>query len=568
MIPKENYLENQAQSLCIIKNLNGPVLIEEINSIYNCIRNNFLPNLANSNNQNYYGYGDGGTTIEALGLMYEITFEIRFLDLMMIFTEGLVASRQQTFVPWANTTYNCWPSGSSNQVTTEQGDVIGHLSYCSKLILQSPIIWNHSYTYCQNSISTYYERAIDYLQIANETTIEYIIPNWINSLDRFMFRDGNYYGRHFSNSPVPWNQQMMLNNGFQRLIECYELLNINHKIIEKYDLYVKTSIDWFMFSQKIFVLNNSTVYVWTYSNDTNVIENTSHGNYDIWGIIRAYLSERYSLSTHSMYGFSDTFTEMMTYSINPTIRFKTNVYQLDNNSLMSWMYSSWIYLGLFDKSIYYNIANANIRSGGRQKNSPIQTANILWLKNSFYYNKTNLFHGLNISTKVSTNVSTVSPTIYPTFLQLKSNTPTIIPSKIIDLTQNPTQNLSYQQIKSNIPTTKPSFLVNPTQNPTFQQKNSDIPTTKPSKTIYMTQYPSLLQTKKKPPKMSPSMFDQTQYPSFQPSSSNSNQSQLNLRIIVIATICFGSLMLVSICIFVLIHKTKRIKRQMKLQDTT
>ena len=70
-----------------------------------------------------------------------------------------------------------------------------------------------------------------------------------------------------------------------------------------------------------------------------------------------------------------------------SILFKVAVYDISTNpSVTTWMYGSWVFLGVLDKSIYYHIATGNINTGGRQYNSPIITADILWVKNFYYKN--------------------------------------------------------------------------------------------------------------------------------------------------------------------------------------
>ena len=43
---------------------------------------------------------------------------------------------------------------------------------------------------------------------------------------------------------IPVNQQMMLLNGFQKAVECYEVLGINPEKKEEYMKVIQNSIDW------------------------------------------------------------------------------------------------------------------------------------------------------------------------------------------------------------------------------------------------------------------------------------------------------------------------------------
>ena len=78
-----------------------------------------------------------------------------------------------------------WPTdatdGQSNYCGCESEDVIGHIAFCAKLILQNPSIWNttvpdgNPYGYG----ATYFQRATNYLAKCDEANDEYFLKWFI-----------------------------------------------------------------------------------------------------------------------------------------------------------------------------------------------------------------------------------------------------------------------------------------------------------------------------------------------------------------------------------------------------
>ena len=485
--PISNPTFNPTAMQCIIESLDGPVTSLELSSTLLYIQS-IVPILP-TNAGNDYVYGGIGSAIEALGMMYEISNDIKYLNEMIFMTENILLARKPIFVPWANQTYNVW---GAPDVSTEQGDIIGHICYCAKLILLNSLIWNQIIPNINNFTNinnyTYYERALLYVTVGYEVATEYIIPNWINKDQHYVFGFEPYYGLKFNGTAVPWNQQMMINNGFQRLSECYVLLNINNSLIIEYDSYVQSSIDWFFENVKKYQFNKTIdCCSWEYALGDHKVETVPHGNYDIWGLTRAYVSKRYNLTETNMLLLSNTFTYEMTYSIGQPILFKEAVYDTSSNpSVLTWMYGSWIFLSIFDKSIYYNIANANMKTGGRQYNSPIITVDILWMKD-YYYKKSGATLTPTVSptlepTYVPSNTPSTTPTISPTISPTVSSTigPTITPTITPTSAPSNTPTLMFPTIAPTLmPTNAPTIV--PTYSPIF------IPTFKP--TIHPTVVP-------------------------------------------------------------------------------
>ena len=111
---------------------------------------------------------------------------------------------------------------------TENGDVIGHICYAAKLILDDKAIWNEKTA----DGDTYLEHAKKY--VSEDATRQWIVIWcriwWIrrrSCTGRRRMSGSSGWGNRATKSMgkgIPWNQQMMLNNGFQRLAECHAIL--------------------------------------------------------------------------------------------------------------------------------------------------------------------------------------------------------------------------------------------------------------------------------------------------------------------------------------------------------
>jgi len=387
---------SHAQSL-LIESLTGPVTQNEINSF-----KTYMATVATGTNNygNEYVYGGSGTTMEACGMMYEVTGDTAILDRMIQFTDACLACRNDPTtgqIQWTGNRDPVWPNGPDNGygypgVSTEQGDIIGHIAYCAKLILQTPSIWSTNvavgdpYGYG----ATYKDRALTYITQADLTAVNYIVPWFITAPGQGL----QYWWPVNANlglsaiKPVPWNQQMMFNNGFQRLAECHSILGDNPTRVAQYDSYVQTSINWLLSagSSSTYSAFLKNCYTWAYVSPSNVYsspEDNAHGQYDITGMYRAFYSGRYKLSRAQMAPFANTVSKVMT--LGPNL-FCTDVYAsgAGTANTSNWMGGAYLLLGDFDWSIYTHLADVLIHTGGRQTGNIGVTANILWLKNAYY----------------------------------------------------------------------------------------------------------------------------------------------------------------------------------------
>ncbi|MDP4292182.1 MAG: hypothetical protein Q8908_13960, partial [Bacteroidota bacterium] len=296
-----------------IESLDGPVLQSEISAFKAYMKS--LKDPVPDNIGNNFVYGKCGTNTESLGIMYEISHDQEILDQMIRYADLMLNARNNPVsgrIIWTGKREPCWPNkkavaADSVYSATENGDIIAHIAYCAKLIIQDKNLWNQKVVTGDpfQFGKTYIERARTYLKECNKTIDEFILPNFVKEGSlQFIFPVSEKFGfdarsKMSLGKPVPWNQQTMLAGGFQRLAECFELLGEEPQRVKLYDYIVKTSVTSFLKSLVRYQVNGHDCYKWSYSADDPALkygEDAGHGGYDILGVFRAYQRNNYHLS--------------------------------------------------------------------------------------------------------------------------------------------------------------------------------------------------------------------------------------------------------------------------------
>ena len=361
----------------------GPVLQEEIDMVVHWIDEN--SRIATSNADNAYVYGVSGSTMEALGLLYEISFKSEILNRFIQYCEGALDCRNNPIdgeVIWTGKRDLVWTLPSTG---AGQGDIIGHIAYCSKLILSTPSLWDIDVPVGNSQYGkTYKEKALKFISECELTTQQYLML-FVDSEKNHRY----YFPDHiiFKNpkQPVPWNQQMMLNNAFHRLAECHELLGDNSTLVDNYHFIVQTSLDWLIEHRICYYYLGHEVCRWAYAPHLCSIgkrENMSHGNYDMWGLFRAFQSKRYNLTADQIKPFINTVTKVM---IKGNRQYATTVYVKDDDTDVAyWMHSGFLSFLLFEPQLFVQVAADNQNCGGRQTKNANMTSTTLFIKHHIY----------------------------------------------------------------------------------------------------------------------------------------------------------------------------------------
>jgi hypothetical protein len=390
-------LSVKAQKM-IIERLGGPVTKNEITAFKAHIESVDAP----QGNGNVWVFGIGGKSIEACGLMYEVTHDRSILDRMIYYCDEMLSRRNDLWpakkggqhLVWTGKIEPVWPSSNPDVTPAgagiEQGDEIAHMAYCAKLILQDPSLWDikvdigDTYHFGDN----YKARALKYIKEG-----DYVIDNWI--LPHFIHTSENnhYYfpgapNTYKANEPAPWNQAWMLTNALVRLVECHLILNDEVKRIADYDHVIQPNIDWFRASVRAAKSAKGTlVYTWAYALPRGM-EDTNHAAYDSEGLWIAYESGRYKLGFDDVMPFANTYCDVVMGTVTNG-RFAGRVdgtTGTGHGGGDNYVRDEYIYLAEFRPDMYLPMANAEISTNKIALSMPI-TARLLWEKDRRYKSK-------------------------------------------------------------------------------------------------------------------------------------------------------------------------------------
>ncbi len=342
-------------------------------------------------------YGNLGKASEACADIYEITHDRQVLDELVKRADLMLAGRndpKKGRILWTGKRELTWPNSPDSTdeflyAGTENGDVIGHICNTARLILQDKSLWSEK----QPDGSTYLERAKKYVRECDKTIDTYLLPHFVDPqthlyrspTDPLFARLGDRAAKSMGNA-VPWNQQMMLNNGFQRLSECHDLLGDDPNRVKQYDTIVKASCDAFLASLVHYDINGHDCVKWSYAADDKTLhymEDAAHGGYDLL-IFRCYRSGRYGIKKESLIPLANTVMYVMNKGDG---KYATRVDGVSKGNPATSLRATYLRVCEFVPDLWPAASKAALK---RAKGDPLLTAEILTMK---YYRNLGRFPG-------------------------------------------------------------------------------------------------------------------------------------------------------------------------------
>ncbi|UKS28679.1 discoidin domain-containing protein [Paenibacillus sp. HWE-109] len=324
--------------------------------------------------QGEYAQGASGENIKAMGLMYEMTGDTQILDRMIYFCDVLLSQRNDILAApygqrtvWTNTIAPVWPGNNTGTASADSanGDPVGHLAYCAKLILQHPALgstvvpggdsYGHGATYAQ--------RAATFVTEADYVVNQFILPKLLN------LSNGNKYyfstqSPYMSGGIMPWNQQMMISYGLQNLAAAHAILGDNPTRVAQYDGIVQTNLNWFFNDNtaKQTYTNSAgkTTYNWGYNPTLLGGEDSNHASLDVAGFYRAYLSGRYGITTAMMMPFANMYADVMMRGPNDFAGRVDGTDGTGHGAPTTYARSGNLFLAALRPDMYYALANADL----------------------------------------------------------------------------------------------------------------------------------------------------------------------------------------------------------------
>ena len=306
----------------VIESLHGPIRHEELRSFEAFMKAYPHPK---SNLGNAMVYGSGSKAAEALGVMYRATGDRALLNLMLGFTDQMLACRNDPRtgrVIWTGKRALCWPNkpaGAANAgySGTENGDVMAHIALAAKLILEHPAMAHqvvpdgdpHHFG------KTYGERAGTYVTACDRTIDTFLLPHFVNrQTHAYHWPTSAKFGAigpHYEKMRgrgIPWNQQMMLNGAFRRLADCHRLLGDAPRRVATYRQIVRTSVQAFAASLVHYQVDGHDCVKWSYAVSDKTLhhmEDTAHAGYDLH-VLGAYEDGGFGLKRETMMALAHT----------------------------------------------------------------------------------------------------------------------------------------------------------------------------------------------------------------------------------------------------------------------
>jgi hypothetical protein len=368
-----------------VETLDGPIRPTEVKA-FKAMAAKSAP--APNNVGNVWCYGVPGNTLDGLAIMFQATGDLEILDRMVYFADAALAARNSPDtgrIMWTGKRELCWwnrdaANSEAKYSGTENGYIVGHIATVAKLILQRPELQGtvvpsgdpHGFG------KTYGERARTYVTELAKTVDTFLYPNLIRPADKRMYwPDSPQFGAIGSryqqqrNTSIPWNQQMMLNAGFQRLAECFEILGGAQDKVDQYDAVVKASMDWFFTKVTKYQAQGHDVYKWGYGTEGGV-EDIDHLPHDIVGFYRAYQRPKYGVTREAMQTFANTIRYVV-YKGGSNFAGKVD----GTGAAYNYIYSRVLHLGEFDPEAFKIMAAAD---QGKAKSNIDYAARILWVR--------------------------------------------------------------------------------------------------------------------------------------------------------------------------------------------
>jgi len=381
----------QADSnLMVVSSFSGPVTQSEIDS-FKAYLTTISP--AKDNIGNAWAQGASGEQTKAMGLVYEISHDTVILDKMLTYCDAVLSERNDLapkpvgqYVIWTGRIDPAWPNNVDiKPIGTggEQGDPIGHLGHCARLVLQTPSIWNVNVPDGdpRHYGKTYLARAKNYVAEADYAWDHHVAASLLDLSGNNLYRFSSA-GPYKPGEPVPWNQQMMFNYGLQNLAEAHRLLADDAGRVTRYEGIVRNNLDSFFATGATTYTDSDghTAFNWAYALPSKSGEDSNHGALDVAGMHRALLTGRYGITTTQMTQFANTFVDVMSLGPNHYAGRVDGSSGDGHSSDTTYIRSAYLLLAQFRPDAYLSMVSEDL-TPGVGTTAIDRFSRFLWVKN-------------------------------------------------------------------------------------------------------------------------------------------------------------------------------------------
>ncbi|GAA5904230.1 uncharacterized protein JCM6883_006417 [Sporobolomyces salmoneus] len=349
------YCDAKPRRNMIWSGLDGDVTREEIESALGMLAQ--LEPVWENFQGNILGDGALGQGAYSASLLFEITGDIRALDVAVRISDNILAlQNQNTKQPmkiWTGEIDSVWPTTHKRSrdggpeliyAGCEQGEIVANMVNSALMILKSPCLWRKVPPVFDgptvfNETATYYDRALAYIAAGDDTYDNYFFRFFDSAGSIIQPADERWWATGDSRAPgtlMPWNRRMQIVHGA-----------LNSQPDERKS-------------------EGMDIFNWDYSAGEEHTEESKgiHALYDIFG---SFLAWQRSSATNYI---SNSFGQIMANT------FQTQIY-LGNGSfsglvtgesttkghMIDSLWGHWSFYGFFLPEWYSTVATSNVEHG-------------------------------------------------------------------------------------------------------------------------------------------------------------------------------------------------------------
>ena len=395
--------EARQQGPYVIDSLDGEVTKHEIDTFISGVAAMTIPTSQwAGGTHNLLADGEGGLTLEGINDLYTVAAEIpglgvermQLLNLGVKWNDAWLSHRNdqplgEHRVMWTGKVEPVWPPDAppSQYAGCEVGDTVGHLAYTALNIVSTPSIWNETVPDGDphHFGVSYLERAKTYVTMSEFSMSTFFTKNFIDPATHEIRPPASNEWVKQNENVDAWNRQMMFLHAYQTLGQIHQVLKDDAALAALYKSIVTVSTDAFVKNaQPRKAPDGTPVYDWGYGNMGDVKErligeSTGHGQYDIWGLTRAYRAGYTNATRQQMKTYADTVAHVIRLGNDS---YADTVDRSGRESRPSnYLYQGYFYLSPYNPEIYKPAASAAI-AARVQSTSAGMTATILWAKHA------------------------------------------------------------------------------------------------------------------------------------------------------------------------------------------
>ncbi|GAA5850918.1 hypothetical protein JCM3766R1_004000 [Sporobolomyces carnicolor] len=359
---------------------------------------------------NILGDGALGQGAYSASLLFEITGDVRALDVAVRISDNILALQNQNTddpqVIWTGDVDPVWPTHEwplnppANLIYAgcEQGEIVSNMVNSALMILKSPCLWHKIPPVFDgptvfNASATYLDRALAYIAAGDDTYDNYFFRFFDAAGSIIQPADERWWATGDSRAPgtlMPWNRRMQIVHGALKLAAAHETpAAFNSTKTKALDSIVSRNVLDFLgaLNQTRGRVEGMDIFQWDYSAMEEHTEESKgiHALYDIFGSFLAW--QRSSATNFISNSFGQVMAQTFQYQINlgngSFAGLVTGESTAKGHTIDS-LWAHWSFYGFWLPEWYRTVASSNVEHGFQGRTW--LAIPLLWTKHALYAN--------------------------------------------------------------------------------------------------------------------------------------------------------------------------------------